>query len=164
MKCAECVVTGSYPRASLCSPCAPASTRARPFSSANRSLDGSRPRNAGTDDPRCSPSAAVKRIRTDEVDRTGNIATVALRHHEENVIRHALADQRVELPREIRPAPFAASCIHVEAEELVPYLFRKVAAREPVDGETVFQRVAPFLAQFFRFDEDSSARNASWLE
>lgn len=96
-----------------------------------------------------APMATIKRIRAYEVDCPRNIAPIAFRHHQQHIIGHALADKRIELPREIRPAPFAAAGIHVEGEELVPDVFGEVASGQPVDLDTVFQRRTAFLSAPF---------------
>ncbi len=87
-----------------------------------------------------APVPAVKRVRADKVDRTGNIAPLAFRHDQQHVIGHSLADQRIKFPGQIGPAPFTAAGIHVEGEKLVPDVLRQVGTRQPVDLDAVFQR------------------------
>src|SRR5690606_7339269 len=53
-----------------------------------------------------APVTAKKRITTNEVNRTGNVMSVAFGHDEKNIFCHAFADQRIELPVQIRPPPF----------------------------------------------------------
>jgi hypothetical protein len=55
----------------------------------------------------CAPMTTVKRVGTDEVDGTGDPASVALGHYQEDAIAHPLAHQGIERPGEIGPAPFA---------------------------------------------------------
>src|SRR5215470_7898885 len=64
-----------------------------------------------------APVAAEQSIGANEVDGAGDPTAVALGHHQEHVLAHALADLREELPREVRPAPFARAGLHVEREE-----------------------------------------------
>src|SRR5262245_30512340 len=54
-----------------------------------------------------APVAAEQRVGADEIDRAGDVAAVALRHYQQDLVAHLLADDRVERAREIRPAPFA---------------------------------------------------------
>ena len=60
--------------------------------------------------------------------------------------RMRLADQRVELAREVGPAPFARAGLHVEIEKRVPDLFGEIAAGQPVHGDAVRQRVVALAA------------------
>ena len=71
--------------------------------------------------------------RADEIDGAGDPAAVALGHHQQDTVAHLLADQRIERAREIGPAPFARSGLHVELEERVPDAFGEVGAGQPVD-------------------------------
>ena len=87
-----------------------------------------------------APVAAVERVAADEVDRARDVAPGALRHHQQHLVAHGLADQRIELAREIRPAPFARAGLHVEREERVPDAFGQIGAGEPVHLDAVFQR------------------------
>src|SRR5690349_2426509 len=54
-----------------------------------------------------APVAAEQRIRADKIDGARDPSAVAPGHDQENVLAHALADQRKELAREIGPAPLA---------------------------------------------------------
>src|SRR5690606_2465165 len=94
-----------------------------------------------------APVAAIECVRTDEVDGACDVAAVAPGHDQQNILRHALADERKELPVEIGPPPFAAACIHVEGKEIVPDLFGNIAACQPVDGDSGGKRFAPLPFQ-----------------
>src|SRR5262245_34137672 len=48
-----------------------------------------------------APVAAVERIGADEVDRTGDVAAAAARHHQKDVVAHPFADQREKAAVEI---------------------------------------------------------------
>src|SRR5437763_11796581 len=91
-----------------------------------------------------APVPAVERIRTDEVDGAGDVASGALSHHQQDALAHRLADQRIERPREIRPPPLARPGLHVEREERVPGRFREAGAGEPFDLDAGCQRVLAF--------------------
>ncbi len=93
-----------------------------------------------------APVAAEQRVRADEVDRAGDVAAVALGHHQQDLVAHLLADDRIERAREIGPAPFARAGLHVELEERVPHAFGEVRAGQPVDGDAVRQRVLALAA------------------
>ena len=94
-----------------------------------------------------APVPAVERLAADEIDRAGDIAPLAFRHDQQDVVGHALADQRIEGPRQIGPSPFAAAGVHVEGVELVPDLFRQIGTGQPVDADAVVERRLSLLAQ-----------------
>src|SRR5690606_11470828 len=94
-----------------------------------------------------APVAAVERIGADEVDGAGDVASAALCHHQQDIVGHALADQRIEGAGQVGAAPFAAAGIHVESEELVPDVFGEVAAGEPVYGDAALERGPALLLQ-----------------
>src|SRR5689334_1050201 len=89
-----------------------------------------------------TPIAAEQRIRADEIDGARDPSAVALGHDQENVLAHALADQRKELPREIGPSPFARAGFHVEAEEGVPGVLGDVVTGQPVNADVGRDRLA----------------------
>ncbi len=96
-----------------------------------------------------APVASEQRVRAAKVDGARDEASGALGHHQHDVLRHPFADQRIELPREIGPAPFARAGLHVELEEGVPGLLGEVLAGEPVHGDTGGQRIAPLALDGF---------------
>ena len=65
----------------------------------------------------------------------------ALGDHQQITVSLFLPDDRIEFTREIRPAPFARSGLHVEIEERVPDAFGQVGAGQPVNGDAGCQRV-----------------------
>ena len=107
-----------------------------------------------------------KRARADEIDGAGDPAPGAFGHHQHDAVAHCLADQRIERPGEIGPAPFARTGLHIEFEECVPHLFGEIAAGEPVHADAVCQRVVPLaadglaLARRQRAEEIVEAREA----
>ena len=82
-----------------------------------------------------APVAAEQRVGADKVDGTRDPAAVALRHHQQHVLAHGLADLCEEAARQIGAAPFARAGLHVEGEEGIPRVFVDVAAGQPVDGD-----------------------------
>ena len=87
-----------------------------------------------------APVPAVERVAADEVDRARDVAPGAFRHHQQHLVGHRLADQRIEFARQIGPAPFARAGVHVEGEESVPDAFGQVAAGEPLHLDAVLER------------------------
>src|SRR5919112_1372341 len=67
-----------------------------------------------------APVASVEAPVSDEVNGARDVAPAALGHHQEQPVRHALADQGEEAAIEIGPPPFARAGIHVKGEEGVP--------------------------------------------
>src|SRR5712672_2641612 len=90
-----------------------------------------------------APVAAEQRIGTDEIDGAGDPAALAPGHHQQHVLRHALAYKRKEGAGQIRPAPFARTGIHVEIEEGVPGILGEVAAGEGVNRNSISDGIAP---------------------
>jgi len=85
--------------------------------------------------------AAVEGVGPDEIDGAGDEAPAAPGHDQQDAIGHALSDQRVEFTRQVRPAPFARSGLHVEGEEGVPDRFGQIGAGEPLHLEAGRQGV-----------------------
>ena len=81
-----------------------------------------------------APVAAIQRVGADEVERAGNLSAGALGHDQQDVVAHALADQREERAGEVGPAPFARAGLHVEGEERIPGRLGQVGAGEPMDA------------------------------
>src|SRR6266704_773775 len=90
-----------------------------------------------------APMASIERMGADEIDRAGDETSGPSGHDQENAIGHRLADERIELPGQIRPAPFARAGLHVEGEEGVPYGFGQIGTREPNHVDAGWERVAP---------------------
>ncbi len=90
-----------------------------------------------------APVAAVEGAVADQVDGAGHVLPLALRHHQQDALGHALADEREEAAVEVGPAPFARAGIDVEPVERVPVGFGQIGAGDPLDGEPGRQRVAP---------------------
>src|SRR3954452_24466152 len=67
-----------------------------------------------------APVPTRKRVAANEVDSTRDVPPGALRQHQQHLVGHRLADERVEFPREIRAAPFARAGLDVKSEEMVP--------------------------------------------
>src|SRR5215467_1835068 len=88
-----------------------------------------------------APVPAVERIRADEIDGAGDPAAVAFSHHQQDAVRHLLADHRIERAREIGPSPLARSGFHVELEKGVPRAFGEVGAGQPMHGDSIRQRI-----------------------
>jgi hypothetical protein len=95
--------------------------------------------------------AAEQRIRADEVDGAGNPAPVALGHDQEDAVAHLLADERIELSRQIRATPFARAGLHVELEERVPHAFGEVSAHQPMHADSRREGVGAFAPDGFSF-------------
>src|SRR5689334_12146843 len=89
-----------------------------------------------------APVAAEQGVGADEVDRARDPSAVTLGHDKENVLAHALADQRKELAREIRPAPSARTGLHVETEEGVPCVLGDVFTGQAVNADVGCDRLA----------------------
>ena len=92
----------------------------------------------------CAPMAAEQRVGTDEVDGAGDPAPVALGHDQQDAVAHLLADERVELPRQIGAAPFARAGFHVEVEEGVPHAFGEIRTGQPMHADAGRERVRAF--------------------
>src|SRR5215831_12684370 len=58
---------------------------------------------------RASPVAAVERLIIEEVERAADIAPMKLRHHEKDLLAHALAHAAEELAGEVGRVPFLIS-------------------------------------------------------
>ena len=69
-----------------------------------------------------APVAAVKRVIADEIDRAGDIAPAAARHHQEDAVGERRPDQVEERTGQVGAAPFARASVNVELEERVPML------------------------------------------
>ncbi len=93
-----------------------------------------------------APVAPEQRLRADEIDGPRDPASLALRHHQQHVVAHGLADQRIEFSIEIGAAPFARPGLHVELEIGVPGILGDGVAGELVNGDAVGQRIAAFAA------------------
>src|SRR5262249_9117400 len=91
-----------------------------------------------------APVAAEQGVGADEIDGACDPAVVAPRHDQQDVLGHALADQREEGTVEIGPAPFTRASLHVEGKEGVPRFFSDVATVERMDCDSGGKRLSPF--------------------
>src|SRR5579864_8668910 len=91
------------------------------------------------------PIASVNRIAAQNVESTGDVVLAAPRHEQHDLVGHALAKQRKELPRQVGGAPFAVGGAEIEAEEGVPGLLGEVGTGQQVDLDAAGQCLAPLL-------------------
>src|SRR5919197_4326182 len=96
-----------------------------------------------------APVTVEQRIRADEIDGPGNLASVALGHDQKDAVAHLLADKRVKLARQVRTAPFARAGLHVELEEGVPHAFGEIRAGEPMHADPGGERVGTLAPDGF---------------
>ena len=89
-----------------------------------------------------APVPAIERDVADEVDRTGDVASLALGHHQQDALGHTLAEQAEERAVEIGPAPFARAGIRVELVERIPMGRGQVGPGDVLDGDALAQGVA----------------------
>lgn len=92
-----------------------------------------------------SPMSPEKRVAADKIDRSRDIAPAALCHDQQNIVGHALPDQLEEFPVQIGTPPFAASRIHIEGKEIIPYGFGQIVAGQPVDFDSLCMCFAPLF-------------------
>ena len=107
-----------------------------------------------------APVAAVERVVADEIDRAGDIAPGAARHHQEHAVGERRADQIEESAGEIGAAPFARARMHVELEERVPMLWSNCRAGQPFDRDVAVQRVAPLALDRLALARGERARGS----
>src|SRR5690348_7684151 len=68
---------------------------------------------------RAAPVASEQDALTKQIQRTRDVASILLRHHQQRLICHHLAEHREEFARQIRMPPLAASRIHVKIPEAI---------------------------------------------
>ena len=90
-----------------------------------------------------APVAAIDRVGAQKIDRAGDMAPVAPRHHQQDAVGHRRADPVEKIAGEIGAAPFARAGVHVEGEERTPMCGLDVGAGQKVDLDVVAQRLAP---------------------
>ena len=84
-----------------------------------------------------APVSSEKHFAADEVQRARDHPAVAFCHDQQGVVRHALVDHAEEFACEIGGAPFSAAGVHIEFIEGIPMHFCEIAARNPLDFDTV---------------------------
>ena len=70
-----------------------------------------------------APMATIKCIAADKVNRSGNRLVVSIGKNQQNFVGHGRAEGGIKIAIEIRPAPFARTCIHVKFKKRIPNIF-----------------------------------------
>jgi len=81
-------------------------------------------------------------------------------HHQQDLLRHGLADAAEEIAGEIGRAPFAAARVHIEFEEAVPMGFGDIAPVRRSNSTPASRTDARSLRRFLRFADDISFRKS----
>src|SRR5690606_22566175 len=67
-----------------------------------------------------APITAVKRIRPDQIQRTGNRDAVTLGQNQQAIVAHGVMQDVEKRPGQIRPPPFAPAGVLIKGPERVP--------------------------------------------
>src|SRR6476659_3607768 len=93
-----------------------------------------------------APIAAIERLRSDEIERTGDRLAVAASEEQQDGLAEPLADDIEKFAREIGSAPLPRPGILVEGPHRVPFGRTDLRAAQDADLQSI-ERRRPFLAQ-----------------